>query len=43
MMDQSKTLESINETVEGLHKAGVMDLKTLQEFKKLCLHPSSTQ
>jgi hypothetical protein len=42
-MKKSRILESINETVEGLYKAGVMDLKTLREFKELCLYPSSTQ
>lgn len=38
-MKKSKILQSIHETVDGLHKAGVMDLKTWQEFKQLCPHP----
>lgn len=35
--------EFVNETVEGLYQAGVMALKTLREFQKLCLHTSSIQ
>lgn len=30
-------LDAIHETAEGLHKAGVMDKRTLREFDALCL------
>lgn len=30
-------LETIHETAQGLHKSGVMDLKTMKEFDALCL------
>ncbi|MEB3225397.1 MAG: DNA-binding transcriptional regulator [Synechococcus sp.] len=38
-MKQSKLLEAIHETVDGLHQAGVMDQMTLREFEQLCLPP----
>jgi len=37
-MDKS-ILETIHETADGLHKAGVMDTKTMREFDALCLPP----
>ena len=30
-------LETIHETAQGLHKAGVMDIQTMKEFDVLCL------
>ncbi|ADE15440.1 helix-turn-helix domain protein [Nitrosococcus halophilus Nc 4] len=32
-------LEAVHETAHGLHKAGVMDAKTMREFDALCLPP----
>ncbi|MGS2723390.1 helix-turn-helix domain-containing protein [Porticoccus sp. GXU_MW_L64] len=32
-------LETIHETAQGLHKAGVMDITTMHEFDALCLPP----
>ena len=32
-------LESVHETAEGLHEAGVMDITTMHEFDALCLPP----
>jgi len=37
-MDKS-ILETIHETADGLHRAGVMDTKTMREFDALCLPP----
>lgn len=36
---RSAILEAVHETVQGLHKAGVMDQVTLREFERLCLPP----
>lgn len=36
---KSAILEAVHETVQGLHKAGVMDQVTLREFDRLCLPP----
>jgi len=32
-----KTLDTVHDTAKGLHKAGVMDTKTMHEFGALCL------
>ena len=32
-------LDAIHDTATGLHRAGVMDTKTLREFDALCLPP----
>ncbi len=32
-------LETVHNTASGLHRAGVMDVKTLREFDALCLPP----
>lgn len=32
-------LDTVHETAEGLHKAGVMDVTTMHEFDALCLPP----
>jgi putative transcriptional regulator len=34
-----KILETVHETAKGLHRAGVMDTKTMREFDALCLPP----
>lgn len=34
-----KILEVVHKTAKGLHKAGVMQPKTLREFDALCLPP----
>jgi len=34
-----KILDTVHDTAKGLHKAGVMDTKTLREFDALCLTP----
>lgn len=34
-----KILNTIHETASGLHKAGVMDTRTMREFDALCLEP----
>ena len=34
-----KILDTVHDTVKGLHKAGVMDTKTMHEFDALCLTP----
>ncbi len=34
-----KILDTVNDTAKGLHKAGVMDTKTMHEFDALCLTP----
>ncbi len=32
-------LDTVHETAEGLHAAGLMDIKTMREFDALCLPP----
>jgi putative transcriptional regulator len=34
-----KILDTVHDTAKGLHKAGVMDTKTMREFDSLCLTP----
>ncbi len=34
-----KILDTLHDTAKGLHKAGVMDTKTMHEFDALCLTP----
>jgi len=34
-----KILNTVQDTAKGLHKAGVMDTKTMREFDALCLTP----
>jgi len=34
-----KILDTVHDTAKGLHKAGVMDAKTMREFDALCLTP----
>jgi putative transcriptional regulator len=34
-----KILDTVHDTAKGLHKAGVMDTKTMHEFGALCLAP----
>jgi putative transcriptional regulator len=38
----NKILETVHETARGLHKAGVMDTRTMREFDALCLQPVKT-
>ena len=38
-MTNKSILEVVHETADGLHKAGVMDAKTMREFNALCLPP----
>ena len=38
-MKSKSILDTVHETAAGLHKAGVMDAKTLREFDALCLPP----
>ncbi len=38
-MTNKSILEAVHETADGLHKAGVMDAKTMREFDALCLPP----
>ena len=38
-MRNKTILEVVHETADGLHKAGVMDAKTMREFDALCLPP----
>ena len=38
-MKTKSILDTVHETVGGLHKAGVMDAKTMREFDALCLPP----
>src|SRR5690606_1991939 len=38
-MAKRKILDSAYETAKGLHKAGVMEAKTMREFDALCLPP----
>ena len=35
-----KILDTVHDTAKGLHKAGVMDTKTMHEFDALCLTPA---
>ena len=39
---RSSLMASIHETAEGLHKAGVMDKRTMKEFDEMCLTPIHT-
>lgn len=32
-------LETVHDTASGLHRTGVMDVKTMREFDALCLPP----
>ena len=34
-----RLMKELHETAKGLHKAGVMNLQTMQEFNALCLPP----
>ena len=34
-----KIMDTVHDTAKGLHKAGVMDTKTMLEFDALCLTP----
>jgi len=34
-----KILDTVHDTAKGLHKAGVMDTRTMHEFDALCLTP----
>ena len=34
-----KILDTVHDAAKGLHKAGVMDTKTMREFDALCLTP----
>ncbi len=34
-----KILDAVHKTAKGLHKAGVMDTRTMREFDALCLPP----
>ena len=34
-----KILDTVHDTAKGLHKAGVMETKTMREFDALCLTP----
>jgi len=38
-MMAKKILDTVHDTAKGLHKAGVMDTKTMREFDALCLTP----
>lgn len=38
-MTNKSIMEVVHETADGLHKAGVMDAKTMREFDALCLPP----
>lgn len=38
-MARKRILETVHGTAKGLHKAGVMDAKTMREFDALCLPP----
>ena len=38
-MAKKRILETVHETAKGLHKAGVMDTKTMRKFDVLCLPP----
>jgi putative transcriptional regulator len=39
MMARKKILDTVHETAKGLHKAGIMDTRTMREFDALCLPP----
>lgn len=34
-----RLLKKLHETAKGLHKAGLMDMQTMQEFNAICLPP----
>ncbi len=34
-----KVLDTVHDTAKGLHKAGVMETRTMREFDALCLTP----
>jgi putative transcriptional regulator len=36
---RSGLMASVHETAEGLHEAGVMDMRTMRQFDELCLTP----
>lgn len=36
---RSRLMASVHETAEGLHEAGVMDMRTMRKFDELCLTP----
>ena len=38
-MAKKRILDAVHETAKGLHKAGVMDTRTMREFDALCLPP----
>ena len=38
-MMAKKILDTVHDTAKGLHKAGVMDTRTMREFDVLCLTP----
>ncbi|MEN8171215.1 MAG: DNA-binding transcriptional regulator [Pseudomonadota bacterium] len=38
-MTNKSILDTVHETAEGLHKAGVMDTQSMREFDALCLPP----
>ena len=38
-MAKKRIFETVHETAKGLHRAGVMDTKTMREFDALCLPP----
>ena len=42
MKKHDTLLEVIHETVQGLHKIGLMDATTMREFDALCLPPVKT-
>jgi putative transcriptional regulator len=37
-----KILQTMHETAQGLHEAGIMDTRTMREFDLLCLQPVKT-
>jgi putative transcriptional regulator len=39
---KKRILKTVHKTAKGLHKAGVMDTKTMREFDALCLPPVKT-
>ena len=34
-----KLLDTVHQTAQGLHEAGLMDTRTMREFDALCLEP----
>jgi putative transcriptional regulator len=36
---KSEALAAIHETIEGFHKAGVVDKQTMRKFNEMCLTP----